>query len=97
MDVWTVPQDGGWANIRAGSVKVSNRGRRKADVLRIGRAMARIDGVEHVILKETGQIQRRTTYRPDLEAPVVPAQRESSDRPTSTVRVRPVTVTAMTR
>ena len=97
MDVWTVPYDGGWANIRAGSVKISNRGRRKADVLRIGRAMARVDGVEHVILKETGQIQRRTTYRPGPEAPALPAQREGRDRPMSTVGARPVTVNAMTR
>lgn len=97
MDVWTVPHDGGWANIRAGSVKISNRGRRKADVLRIGRAMARIDGVEHVILKETGQIQRRTTYRPGPEAPLLPAQREGRDRTRSRVGVHVATVGVTTR
>ena len=37
-------------------------GRGEADVVRVGRAMACQDGVEHVILKKTGEIQRRTTY-----------------------------------
>jgi hypothetical protein len=61
-DVWTVSYAGGWANRRAGSTEILNQGRRKEDLVRIGRASAREEGVEHVILKETGEVQRRTTY-----------------------------------
>lgn len=88
-DVWTVPDGDGWANRRAGSAGISNRGRRKADVVRIGRAMARLDGVEHVILKQTGEVQRRSDYsrRVARRSPIAVGRGPAPIRYESTVSV----------
>jgi hypothetical protein len=68
-NVHTVPHGDGWANRRDGSERVSNSAPTKERAERIGRDMAKRDGVEHFIHRKDGTIGERNSYGNDPYPP----------------------------
>lgn len=66
--VHTVPRDGGWANVRAGSGRASSVHRTQAEAIERGREIAQNSGVEHVIHGTDGQIRGSNRYGNDRYA-----------------------------
>jgi hypothetical protein len=69
QNVHTVPHDDGWANRREGNDRVSNTAPTKQEAERVGRDMARRDGVEHLIHNKDGTIGGRNSYGNDPYPP----------------------------
>ena len=67
--VFTVPHGDGWANRRAGSKRVSKTFSTKANAQTAGRATARRERTEHVILRKNGRIGERNSYGNDPHPP----------------------------
>ena len=67
--VHTVPHDGGWANKREGSNKVSKKFDTKAPAQDAGRSTAKREGVEHVIHNKDGKIGEKNSYGNDPHPP----------------------------
>jgi len=63
--VHTVKHEGGWANRREGSNRVSSTHRTQAAAAREGRAAARRDRTEHFIHGRDGRIRERNSYGND--------------------------------
>ena len=62
-DIETYYEDGQWKNRRQGSGRAFEAGKgTKAEREASGREAAKRDGVEHIVKKQDGTIQRRSTY-----------------------------------
>ena len=62
-DIETYYEDGQWKNRRQGSSRAFEAGKgTKAEREASGREAAKRDGVEHIVKKQDGTIQRRSTY-----------------------------------
>ena len=62
-DIETYYEDGQWKNRRQGSGRAFEAGKgTKAEREASGREAAKRDGVEHLVKKKDGTIQRRNTY-----------------------------------
>lgn len=68
-NIHTVPHEGGWANRRDRSERVSNTAPTKDEAEKVGRDMARRDGVEHLIHRRDGTIGQRNSYGNDPHPP----------------------------
>ena len=64
-NVHTVPTEKGWANKREGSDRASSTHDTKVEAQAAGRAVAKTDGVEHLIHKKDGTIGERNSYGSD--------------------------------
>lgn len=67
--VHTVPHEGGWANRREGTKRVSQTFDRKADAQAAGRQTAKRECVEHFIHNKDGRIGSRNSYGNDPYPP----------------------------
>lgn len=63
--VHTVPRDGGWANRREGSDRVSRVYPTQGEAAEAGRQTAINDRTEHIIHRPNGEIGRRNSYGND--------------------------------
>jgi hypothetical protein len=64
-NVWTVPHGDGWANKREGAQRVAKIFPTKAAAHAAGRVTAMREKVEHIILKQDGEIGERKSYGND--------------------------------
>ena len=63
--VHTLPYDGGWANKRGGSNRVSKKFGTKKEAQQAGRKTARREGTEHIISNKDGTLSERNSYHTD--------------------------------
>lgn len=68
-NIHTVPTEDGWANRRAGGARASSLHTTKAEAQAAGKAVAKSDGVEHLIHKKDGTIGERNSYGNDPHPP----------------------------
>lgn len=64
-NVWTGPHEDGWANRVEGNQRASRVFPSKSEAESAGRDQARRAGVEHIVQRRDGTIQRRNSYGDD--------------------------------
>ena len=68
-DIETCFEDGRWRNKVEGEESASSTHDTKKEARKIGRRLAKIRGVEHVIKKKDGTIKERNSYDNDRHPP----------------------------
>jgi hypothetical protein len=64
-DIETYYEDGVWKNRPQGNERASNTAATKAEAQAVGREMAKVRGVEHVIKNKDGTIGQKNSYGND--------------------------------